>query len=121
MDGIVNMNKQEIKDLINSIETRISNRCHENGNEEIQVILYEMRDGKFFPNESVEIIGSVDYCEFTFDYQDFIIHFKEKDLYLEFRSHRVYPSSWAEWKENLYGHQVLPKEIKTIIYERVED
>jgi hypothetical protein len=54
--NIVSMNKQEIKDLINSIETRISNRCHENGNEEIQVILYEMRNGKFFPNESIEMV-----------------------------------------------------------------
>lgn len=122
MDGIVDMNKQEIDNLINSIITRISKRCQINGDEEIQIIIDQMKYEKFFPNQSVEIIGSVDYCELIFGCQNFVIHFKDHNLYIELCSGKNYfYDKWGDWSFGLSGHQVVPKEIKTTIYERVED
>ena len=121
MDGTANMNKQEIKELIDSIIERISNRYQKEGDEEIQIIIHEMKNGKFFPNESIEIIGSVDYCELMFGRQEFAIHFKDKDLYLQFCSGNNYSENWGDWKFDLAGYQVIPKEINITIYERVED
>ena len=122
MDGIVDMNKQEIKEFIDSSVRQIRKVCFASGSSKIKQVILEIEQGKFFDTKfgPIKIISLPEAGEFDSDYQTIRICISNSNVYIEFSACiSDYSNNWAQWLA-CNGYQVTPKEIKITIYERIE-
>jgi len=124
MDGIVNMNKQEIKEFIDLSVKQIQERICSSSNSEIVKIISDIEQGIFFTTKfgPIKIISLPESGEFNYDnYQTIRICINNSNVYIEFSAYiSDFGNNWAKWYQ-CSGYQVTPREIKIIVYERIKD